>query len=45
MVLPNKRKVAIPVRNNCPCANEEVLKIVKRLREIEETSRKIRVFL
>ena len=44
LVLPNKRKVAIPVRNNCPYANEEVFKIVKMLREIEETSRKVRVF-
>ena len=43
-MLPNKRKVAISVRNNCPYANEEVLKIVKRLREIEETNRKVRVF-
>ena len=43
LVLPNKRKVAISVRNNCPYANEEVLKIVKMLSEIEETDRKVMV--
>ena len=36
LVLPNKKRVAIPVRNNCPYANQEVLKIVKKLREFEE---------
>ena len=36
LVLPNKRKIALPVRNNCPYASKEVLSIVKRLREIEE---------
>ena len=44
LVLPNKRKVVILVRNNFPYANQELLKIVKKLREIEETSRKVRVF-
>ena len=29
LVLPNNKKVAIPVRNNCPYANQEVLNIVK----------------
>ena len=38
LVLPNKKKISIPVYNNCPYANEEVLKIVKKLREIEEKS-------
>ena len=44
LVLPNKRKVVIPVRNNCPYANQEVLNIVKKLREIEDTNRKVRAF-
>ena len=39
-----KRKVGMPVRNNCPYANQEVLKIVKRLREIEEMNRKVMVY-
>ena len=29
MVLPHKRRIDIPVQNNCPYANEEVLKFVK----------------
>ena len=29
LVLPNNKRVAIPVRNNCPYANQEVLNIVK----------------
>ena len=37
--LPNKKKVAIPVRNNCLHANEEVLRIVKKLRDLGDTSR------
>ena len=44
MVLPNKRRIVIPVQNNCPYANEEVIKIVKMLREIEETNRTVMVF-
>ena len=41
--LPNKKKVAIPVRNNCPHANEEVLRIVKKLRGLEDKRREISV--
>ena len=44
LALPNKKKISIPVYNNCPYANEEVLKIVKKLREIEETNRRVRVY-
>ena len=44
LVLPNKKRVAIPVRNNCPYANQEVLNIVKKLRELEEKRRRIRVY-
>ena len=44
LVLTNKKRVAIPVRNNCPYANQEVLKIVKKLREMEEKRRRIRVY-
>ena len=43
--LPKKKNVAIPIRNNCPHANEEVLRIVKRLRDLEETRREVRVFI
>ena len=32
LVLPNNKRVAIPVRNNCPYANQEVLNIVKKCR-------------
>ena len=31
LVLPNNKRVAIPVRNNCPYANQEVLNIVKKV--------------
>ena len=42
--LPNKKKVAIPVRNNCPHANEEVLRIVEKFRDLEDTRRELRVY-
>ena len=42
LVLPSKKKITIPVRNNCPYANKEVLNIVKQLRGIEEKHRTIR---
>ena len=45
LVLPNDKRVAIPIRNNCPYANQEVLKIVRRLRDLEEKRREVRVFL
>ena len=32
------------MRNNCPHANGEVLRIVKKLRELEETRREIRAY-
>ena len=38
-MLPNEKKISIPVRNNCPYANKQVLKIVRRLREIENHQR------
>ena len=44
LVLPNNKRVVIPVRNNCPYANQEVLKIVKKLRELEEKRREVRVY-
>ena len=44
LVLPNDKRVAIPVRNNCPYANQEVRKIVRRLRELEDTRREVRVY-
>ena len=44
LVMPNKKQVAIPVRNNCPYANQEVLNIVKKLHELEEKRRRIRVY-
>ena len=44
MVLPNKRRIVIPMKNNCPYANEEVLKIIQKLCEIEESNRNVRVF-
>ena len=31
LVLPNKRKIELPIKNNCPYANKEVLDIVKRI--------------
>ena len=39
LVLPNKRKIQIPIQNNCPYANKEVLDIVKKIRDIEEKAR------
>ena len=44
LVLPNKKKIKIPVRNNCPYANKQVLSIVKRLRKIEEKQRTIKSY-
>ena len=44
LALPNKKKIKIPVRNNCPYANKQVLSIVKRLRKIEEKQRTIRTY-
>ena len=40
LLLPNKKKVSVPVYNNCPYANAEVLKIVNKLRRIEEKNGK-----
>ena len=44
LVLPNNKRVVIPVRNNCPYANQEVVKIVKKSRALEEKRREIRVY-
>ena len=44
LVLPSKKSIKIPIRNNCPYANEEVLRIVERLRKIENKERKFRVY-
>ena len=44
LALPSKKKVPIPVYNNCPYANQEVLKIVKKLRDIEEKNRQVRIY-
>merc|ERR1711989_97385 len=44
LVLPNKKRSKIPVRNNCPYASKEVLRIVKRLREFEEKHRVVRTY-
>ena len=44
LVLPNEKKISIPVRNHCPYANKEVLKIVQRLREIEDHQRLARTY-
>ena len=42
--MPSKKRIGIPVRNNCPYANEEVLRIVEKLRKIENQQRKVRVY-
>ena len=42
LLLPNKREIEIPVYNNCPYANTEVLKIVHRLRIMEGKRRNVR---
>ena len=34
----------IPIYNNCPYANEEVLSIVRNLRRIDEKNRKVRIY-
>ena len=44
LVLPSNKKITIPVRNNCPYANKEVLSIVRRLREVEEKQREVRSY-
>ena len=44
LAMPNDKRVAIPVRNNCPYANQEVLKIVRRLRDLEDKRREVRVY-
>ena len=44
LVLPSKKRIGIPVRNNCPYANEEVLRIVEKLRKIENQQRNVRVY-
>ena len=44
LVLPSNKKIGIPIRNNCPCANKEVLRIVEKLRKIENQQRKVRVY-
>ena len=36
LVMPNKKRLKVPVYNNCPYANEEVLKLVKHLRNLDE---------
>ena len=44
LVLPNNKRVVIPVRNNCPYANQEVLNIVRKLRGLEDKRREVRVY-
>ena len=44
LALPNNKKITIPVRNNCPYANKEVLSIAKRLREVEQKQKDVRLF-
>ena len=44
LVLPSKKRIGIPIRNNCPYANKEVLKIVDKLRNIENEQRKVRLY-
>ena len=44
LVLPSKRKLKVPVYNNCPYANEEVLKLVRHLRKVDERHRRVRTY-
>ena len=44
LVVSNKKRIEIPVRNNCPYANKEVLNIVNKLRNIENDQRKVRLY-
>merc|ERR1711989_106040 len=44
LVLPNKKKIVLPIRNNCPYASKEVLNLVKRLRKIEEKEKVIKSY-
>ena len=44
LVLPSKKRVKIPIYNNCPYANEEILRIVRNLRRIDEKNRKVRIY-
>ena len=39
LILPNKRRIDVLVKNNCPYANKEVLKIVKKIRDFDEKAR------
>ena len=41
LLLPNKKKVSVPVYNNCPYANGEVLKIVKNSVVLKRISGKL----
>ena len=43
-MLPNKKGLKVPVYNNCPYAAEEVLKLVRQLREAEERRRRVRIY-
>ena len=38
---PNGTKISIPVVNNCPYANERVLKLVRKLRKVDDKNRKV----
>jgi len=42
LLLPSKKKIPLPIYNNCPYANEKVLEIVKRLRMKEVNRLKVR---
>ena len=42
MVLPNNTEIPIPVINNCPYANQKVLRVVKELRKGDDKERKVR---
>ena len=39
LILPNKRRIDVLVKNNCPYANKEVLEIVKKIRDFDEKAR------
>ena len=44
LVLPSKKRIVLPMKNNCPYANKEVLDIVKKIREVEERHRSTRAY-
>ena len=44
LVLPNKTTIPLPVINNCPYANKKVLKVISKLRKLDDKNRKMKEY-